>query len=202
MKGEEYEIWKNNKSQHVVFRGQDGQLHELYFTRANSWVCSSLTARTNAPLAVGNPSGHTYNVYNSQHIMYRTQDGHIHEMYYAPGGGWKHSDLTVRSNAVPAAGDPTSFEYLADNTNHVVYRGVDGHIHEIFFRRGEEWHHASLTARVNAPQAAGDPVGYTFDLYNSQHIMYPGVDNHIHELYSVVGAGWNKSNLTEQTGAP
>jgi hypothetical protein len=44
--------------------------------------------------------------------------------------GWKHTDLTAATGAPEAAGDPTVFE-SAGGVIHVMYRGVDEHVHHL-----------------------------------------------------------------------
>ena len=45
------------------------------------------------------------------------------------------------------------------------------------------WHYDDLTAATGAHLAAGDPWGYMFDAQGTQHVVYRGDDNHIHELW-------------------
>lgn len=47
----------------------------------------------------------------------------------APVTGWRHTDLTSAANAPAAAGDPTVLS--STDAVAVLYRGVDGHIHEL-----------------------------------------------------------------------
>ena len=61
--------------------------------------------------------------------------------------------------APAAAGDPSG--YVVGDTQHVVYRAVDGRIHELWWSAGSGWGEGSLAAgTVHAPAAAGDPSGY------------------------------------------
>ena len=48
-------------------------------------------------------------------------------------GQWNHNDLTVAAGAPNAIGDPDGYTWDVDSTQHVVYRGNDGHIHELWF---------------------------------------------------------------------
>jgi hypothetical protein len=45
---------------------------------------------------------------------------------------WNHNDLTHASGGSGAAGDPAGYTWDVDSTEHVVYRGTDGHIHELW----------------------------------------------------------------------
>ncbi len=46
---------------------------------------------------------------------------------------WNHNDLTAATGVSAAAGDPFGYTWSVDGTKHVVYRGTDGHIHELWF---------------------------------------------------------------------
>jgi hypothetical protein len=124
-----------NGGQHVLYRGNDSHIHELYWN-GDLWVHTDLTVGSGADKvagasAIGHPFGYTLS--NSQHVVYRGSDGHIHELYWE-GGPWGQNDLTVASGAASspdtaAAGDPAGYTF--GNSQHVVYRGSDGHIHEL-----------------------------------------------------------------------
>ena len=190
--------------QHVVYRGVDGHIHELF--AADSWQYNNLTAAANAPRAAGDPFGYaTFDFatgrLDAKHVVYRGADGHIHELF--AGDTWQHNNLTALTNAPHAGGNP--FGYTTDYTDvqHVFYRGTDGNIHELFAR--DRWQHNNLTALAGAPKSVGDPVGYTTDDYgfgvkDDQHVLYRGADGHIHELFTV--DAWQYNNLTTLANAP
>ena len=105
----------------------------------------------------------------------------IHELFFQ--GTWKHTNLTTdaisadpsRTRVPPAAGDPIGYAWWADDDGqqHVVYRGTDCHIHELFFQLGSQWKHNDLTVQAgNPPPASGDPSGYTWGGDEGQHIVY------------------------------
>ncbi|MFJ8469673.1 hypothetical protein [Streptomyces swartbergensis] len=179
--------WDVDKTQHVVYRGADNHIHELFF-KDWKWHHSNLTLATQggpAPVAVGNPFGYTWDVDKTQHVVYRGADNHIHELFFKDWK-WHHSNLTLATQGGPApvaVGDPFGYTWDVDKTQHVVYRGADNHIHELFFKDWK-WHHNDLTFSAGgAPLAAGDPAGYTWDVDQTQHVVYRGADNHIHELW-------------------
>ena len=138
------------------------------------------------------PCGYTLD--GSQHVVYRASDSHIHELYSDGGSMWAHTDLSVAANSahLRAAGNPAG--YTLGNSQHVVCRGSDGHIHE-FYWQGGSWAHNDLTEASNSTHllAASDPSCYT--LGDSQHVIYRGVDGHIHELYWE-GRQWAHHDLT------
>ncbi len=100
---------------------------------------------------------------------------------FHPTWGWHHNNLTWAASAPGAVGDPAGYTWDVDNTQHVVYRGWDSHIHELWFNGA--WHHNDLTWAAGAPGAVGDPAGYTWDVDRTQHVVYRGGDSHIHELW-------------------
>jgi hypothetical protein len=69
-----------------------------------------------------------------------------------------------------------------DSTEHVVYRGTDSHIHELWFHSAA-WNHNDLTNATGAPAAAGDPAGYTWSADSTEHVVYRSSDGRIHELW-------------------
>ncbi len=95
---------------------------------------------------------------------------------------WNRADLTTATGATDAAGDPAGYTWDVDHTEHVVYRGTDGHIHELWTDTSG-WNHGNLTGSIGAPPAAGDPAGYTWDVDHTEHVVYRGTDGHIHELW-------------------
>jgi hypothetical protein len=72
---------------------------------ADDWGHGDLTAATGAPGAAGDPSGYVFDAQGTQHVNYRSRDGHVHELWWGAQGGWAHGDLT---------------------SQHVIYRGSDG----------------------------------------------------------------------------
>jgi hypothetical protein len=133
----------------------------------------------------------------TQHVNYRGVDSHIHELWLG-SGSWQHNDLTNAASGAPqAVGNPKGYMFEAQGTQHVIYRGVDNHIHELWLGGRPGWQHNDLTnaARGGAPQAASDPKGYVFGAQGTQHVIYRGVDNHIHELW-LDRSGWQHNDLT------
>ncbi len=113
---------------------------------------------------------------------------------------WHHNDLTNATGAPVAAGAPAGYMFDAQGTQHVVYRGTDSHIHELWWDING-WHHNDLTHAVGTAVSAGDPAGYLFDAQGTQHVVYRGTDSHIHELWWDVN-GWHHNDLTNAVGAP
>jgi hypothetical protein len=123
-----------------------------------AWHVDDLSARTSAPLAAGAPVGYVRSD-DVNALVHRGADGHIYEIALPLGGAdWHIEDLSGRTDAPLAAGDPVGY-VRSDNVNAVVYRGADDHIYEIALPLGgADWHVEDLSGRTDTPLAAGDPV--------------------------------------------
>jgi len=115
-----------------------------------------------------------------------------------PGLKWNTDDLTAETGAALAASNPSGYMFVAQGTQHAVYRDVNGHIQELWWNG--VWNNDDITAQTNAPLAAGDPSGYMYDVQATQHVMYRDVNGHIQELWW--NGTWNNDDVTAQTNAP
>jgi hypothetical protein len=190
-------------TQHVIYQGRDRHIYELWWR--NEWHSGDLTAATGAPLADSAPSAYMFDTQVTQHVVYVTE-GHVHELWWDTSG-WHHNDLTAVTGAPSASDEPTGYVFRAQGSQHVNYRGVDGHVHELRWD-SSGWHHLDLSAATGAPAVyiGFRPSGYGFEDPRAtppatQHVVYVGVDSHIHELWWDV-TGWHHNNLTAATGAP
>jgi len=77
-----------------------------------------------------------------------------------PAGAPGHADLTGPSGFPPAAGNPAAY-VTADGTQHVIYRGGDRNLHELWWTTGAVGH-GDLTGPSGFPPAAGNPAAYRF----------------------------------------
>ena len=69
----------------------------------------------------------------------------------------------------------------------------------IFLSASAGWRYNDLTAASGgAPLAASDPRGYTWDVDKTEHALYQGTDNHIHELW--FNGAWHHNDLTVAAG--
>ena len=132
---------------------------------------------------------------------------------YQRNANWTTHTLLAADNATAVAssidpfffhfryGDPAGYMFDAQGTKHVVYRGGDGHIRELWWDADQGWHVNDLTAATGAAGAAGDPAGYMFDAQGTQHVFYRSRDGHIRELWWNADQGWHATDLTAATGA-
>jgi len=115
----------------VAYRGHDDHIYEIHWqgvAPAEGW---SLTGFAGAPPAAGDPACYYDAAVNTNRVIYRSADGHLNELWLAPGGfGPTHVDLTANALAPLAAGDPTAYS-IGATSRHVAYLGEDGQVHEI-----------------------------------------------------------------------
>jgi hypothetical protein len=97
-----------------------------------------------------------------------------------------------------------AYAWEASAAKQVVYRGGNGHTHELFVSTGNPWAHADLTQITASPlpDLASDYAGYEWGATNTKQVVYLTADGHIHELFVPVGGSWGHADLTQMTGAP
>ena len=116
----------------VAYVGQDGHLWELYWAGTTPVVGWDLSLPSGAPPGTGTPAAYYSAGTNTKHVFYRSGDGQLHEIWWVPGGGVpSHVNLTAAYGLPPAADDPAALTIDGPNTQHVIFRGNDGHIYEV-----------------------------------------------------------------------
>jgi hypothetical protein len=104
-----------------------------------------VSAAAGAPKAGGAPRAYITSG-NVHHIVYRSTDNQIVELFVDSTGQWVHNLLTARAGAPAAAGDP--FGYKGPAPQHVVYRSTGGDIVELFVDSTGKWVHKILTPKL------------------------------------------------------
>ena len=213
--------WEAGNAKQVVYKTSDGHLHELSVRFGEVWTHADLTAISGSPPAYpvdADPfrkvHGYEDRLTGSKSLVYVAADGHIHELAVSPGGKWQHADVTAIAGAPSVSihsGEDNSicgFGWQAGAAKQVVFRTVDGHLHELLFQRagclGPEstWQHVDMTAAASCPAAVFLLNGYACEYGKSKHVLFLTGDSHIHELSQTVGGAWMHSDLTAVTGAP
>ena len=69
----------------VVYRAANGHLHELFWPNVIPVSGRNLTALSGAPAAAGNISGGYNAADNTQHVIFRSGDGRLHELWHFLG---------------------------------------------------------------------------------------------------------------------
>jgi hypothetical protein len=193
----------------VAFRTKDGRLRAAVETPDSaSWELKDLNA--GLPRAASDPTGLlmtktalAVTSILSRHIFYASADGDIHELRSdADGQNWAYTNIT---QAIPAAvkaapgGNPSAYAFLAQNTLHVVYRGTDDRIHELWGGPGS-WNYNPIGAPFT--KAKGDPSGYVTESDWEQYVVYRGENDQVVELWWWADV-WHENILTNAAhGAP
>jgi len=200
---------------HVVYRGSDNQIHELFRSAEGRWDHKNLSSATKAPNAAGRPVAFASDDPAGQHIVYRTEEGALVDLYRRNDkrdAEWHFNDLTAEAGAPKAAGNPCGYLERAGatgttTTHHVIYRSSDGHVHELYVGdRPGKWSHNDLTAEARGPQAAGDPSAYREQKENVQHVFYRSKEGAVIDLYRSrardADKKWHSNDLTAEAKAP
>ena len=165
----------------VAYRGTDNHIHTLYWTTGGVGH-DDLSGYARAPNAAGKPTAYYRANDDSHQIVYRGSDQQLYELWWNGAAPVQYWNLSAAAGAPPAASDPASYYSAATNTKHVVYLTADGHVHEIVWRPGGAASHADLTAETFAPSAVGTPSAFTVESQRTQHVVFRGSDNHVHEI--------------------
>jgi Fungal fucose-specific lectin len=186
----------------VIGLDGDGHVLEVSLPVGGTWSYGDLTVIADAPAATGAARGYVSWLDRTDRVVFRTADGHIHEVSLPSGGVWTIGDLSALSGAPDAAGDPFGYVAFFDHVPRVVYRGTDGHIHEISLPVGSGWVHGDLTTIAGADLAAGDVTAYVTDVDSTVRVVYWTTNGDIGEISLVPGHSWTYGKLTQQVGAP
>jgi hypothetical protein len=153
-----------------------------------------------SPGVIGRPTGYLWS--NSPRIIYRAVDNQIHQLWY-DGNNWHHMAIGAIVGAPPTVGNPSSYSWEINASQHGIYRGVGGEIHELYRKEGvTDWTHAAIGNIANAPLAAGNPASHVWEGNNSQHHVYPGLDGKIYELWWKSGSSWRFVAIGDLANAP
>lgn len=116
----------------VTYRSADGHLWELYCVGEAPVAGWDLIAATpGAPPSESDPAAYYNAGTNTKHVVYRSENDHLNEIWWVPGGSPAHVDLTRLGLARRAADTPAAFTVDGPSTQHVVYRSTDNEIREI-----------------------------------------------------------------------
>jgi hypothetical protein len=181
-KGDPVSVVFLNTELHVLYRDVNDHISDVWYD--GSWHYRDLNVLApQAPLAKGDPVSVLF--LNSQmHVLYRDVNDHISDIRYAgtrSAGTWIYQDLNVLAPRAPLAkGDPASVIFV-DKQLHVVYRGANDHVADIFY--ADTWFYQDLNKLApQAPLAKGDPASVVF-FHSQMHVFYRDVNDHISAIY-------------------
>jgi nicotinamide mononucleotide (NMN) deamidase PncC len=182
-----------------------GYLVQSFWSQDNAacvvspWRNADLTQGLLAP--TGTDAALVAYIWNDyKQVAYRSENGHVHELFVSAGNPWVHADLTMLIGA-PLASDHALAAFTWENYKQIVYVGPGGHIFELNASTDAGWGCADLTEIAGAPAALHKIlVAYTWDKY--KQVVYLTADGHIHELFASADQGWAHADLTAITGCP
>lgn len=205
--------------QHVLYVGQDNDLHELRFD--GIWHDSDLTLlagarppRSRSPLTgYWEPSGADgRSVGGYLRVTFVDSDGQLCELRY-DRTRWESRPISLQPTS--AQGNPgsplTSLLGGTPRRESLFHFGKDGHVRALW-SDGHDWHSNDLNqlaAQAIAPSMSPlmSPLTGFRDVPSShggggtQHLFYLGTDAHVHELLSD-GRSWRSNDLSAAAGAP
>ncbi|MFG2753180.1 hypothetical protein [Streptomyces xanthophaeus] len=171
------------QSHNVYFVGS-GMVHELWWHADHGWHTRNLSDETNAPASatLSQANGYTTPRDGVLHVNFRGDDRHIHELYHWELK-WRHNDLTAETGAPDASTKDVPWGYVNpnDDTQHVNYIGVDGHVHELWWDGA--WHHNDLSLASGFQRQATDLCQGYVTPEGWQHVPFQCGDTAIHILY-------------------
>ena len=191
----------------VVFRTKGGRLRAAVEDSANaSWIIRDDLIANTLPKAVSDPVGLLMTKTElgkvkvlSRHIVYLATDGNVYELVSsASAKAWAATNITQNINNIvkPAVGAQlAAYAFLATNSLHVVYRGSDSRIHELWRTASGTWNYNPIGAKFT--KAVGDPSGYATEKYSTQHVVYRGEGNTVVELWGQ--SVWQENVLSKTT---
>jgi hypothetical protein len=164
-------------TQHVFYRSSGGHVMELWWRGGQAAQPSDITERSGTGfLAAGNLASHVVAVEGTQHVFFRSTEGHVVELGWGIGQRPQPEDLTGRSGVPLAAGDPVS-HVASDGTQHVFYVDVDDQLIDVWWGLGEPKQWRNLTqGRGGADLPVSRPTSYPVAADGTQHVGYSGAD--------------------------
>lgn len=183
----------------VLYRGEDAGIHSLYWHGGDRARHDALSRSCAAPDAAGDPSG--YVLAGMTHVFYRTADGHIEELWWPGSEAVSHGRITGYNKEPLAAGDPFGYPVPTIAQNIVLYRGVDGHVHSLYWSSGPTGHD-NLSRACGLPTAVGDPVGLYLPHLDAHNVLYRGESGRLQLIWWQGDAPATGSDWTARGGGP
>ena len=121
-------------------------------------------------------------------VAYRADDAHVHSLYWSDGPVG-HDDLSGYVGTPNTAGEPFGYYIPGLNAHQVTYRGVDGHLYEIWWVGEAPASAWDLTVASGAPPTSADPAACYLTAGHTKHVVYLGPFGHLYEIRWTPGNG-------------
>lgn len=132
--------------------------------------------RFDAPATAGEPSGIVFPAIDVTNVVYRDAHGQLHEVWQRGADSGTSNLSQLADNAIRAAGDPTSYIDTTGGMEVALYRGIDGHVHGLYWSTGR-WAgtpSAAPWARHRRPGSRWESWRWTEHQHRRQHRRLPG----------------------------
>jgi hypothetical protein len=208
--------WESQKSQHVFYIGNDGNVWELYYVAGQIdskrggplWQANNLSVLTGytgdlRPKRGGPLVAFMFENQSTEHVVYIAQDQTIKELYH-PGGKWVGNNLLEATQAPTPKADSPLAGYVAEyeNTQHVIYVADNGDVQELYWNGAWRNGQPDLTQTTAAPPPASNSAlfGWSAEYEQSEHVIYSDNSSILWELYHTSN-GWGRTNLIQSAGS-
>jgi hypothetical protein len=187
----------------AVGSGTTGAVVELYSGTDTVWHWKYLNHPSGGERAASVPAGYWFAAEGTQHVVYRSDDGHLRELYFTDD--WYGNDLS--DNDIQT-GDVIGFVHgwASRGRQYIAFRGGDGKV-----RLGQRtqdaddvvWETKMLGDATGSPFPAGDstPRGVGRPSDDAQIIVYRAADGTLHQ-YSGHNGNWVYHGMILPSGAP
>jgi microsomal dipeptidase-like Zn-dependent dipeptidase len=147
-----------------------------------------------------NRSAGTGTIYWDDVTVRDVTPGRVEQLWYSTSTRrWEHQDLTAVSVGAKVAADSDFTSFVkADQSEHLVYVGVDRRVRQIFYN-GSRWQDQDLSglSGTTARVAPGSSLNSYVAASQGEHVIYVGTDRHIYKLsYSPATNQWQNVNMT------
>jgi hypothetical protein len=194
---------------HIAYRFKDGSIWDNFYDPGDirhpgGWNDQALNgtsqgAKTNAPLAAGDPKAFVFDGDQLQ-FCYRDTSANIQTILYI-NGEWRSAPLTGlggRTAGPSAAGDPKVVLY--NGPLHICYRDSPndpegkGDLQDLYYDK-VQWRVQQLTGgkMTTGPKAVGDPAPVIYA--NQMHVCYRDAAGEIFDAYFDPDRGWSAQRL-------
>ncbi len=169
--------WYNGNTKQVAYVDNQGHVIELFVAAGNPWQWADLIELTGAPPPCGTAlAGYDWSRGATKQVAYVDGQGHVIELFVAPGNPWQWVDLTELTGA-PPPGDTTlvGYAWSAGGTKQVVYVDGRSHVIELVVATGNPWQWTDLTELTGAPLAVQESLtGYDWLNGNTKQVVVCG----------------------------
>ena len=131
----------NGGALYIVYRSNDGNINILRRGDPNispNWEWGLLSGTQGAPTATPGtlPTAYVFAFDNTTHVDYADSAGDIHEIWSSDGLEWNWNPLTQNYGGPSAISSLAAYTFAKDNSQHIIYTGVDHHIWELQWTPG------------------------------------------------------------------